>query len=154
MILINPADAQNFIVGFRGQQDLFDKQAFEELAKIKKLEPIIFGAYEVDRAFKFINSRNDKYELYGYSLGAWSVKQVLSLQHRNKKRMPTHITTVGAHHTLKVDFTDYNVGFSNYFDNGGKKNKSPGTYIDIPHHRIMQHVTDMYKLRYTKGKIY
>lgn len=137
------AGAGEFIVGFRGHNNVFDHKAFIEFARQRNLEPIEFGAHDVEKAARYISSRSEDYELYGFSAGAWSVKQVLSLQHMTHGRMPRHVTTVGAHPSVDVDFAKWNVSFSNYFDDSGRKHRSPGQHMSVPHGRAMQHVNQI-----------
>lgn len=138
LLLSSTAFAGDFVIGFRGQGNAFDHKAFQEFARKRNLEPIEFGSYEAEKAFRYINSRKDGYELYGFSAGAWTVKQVLALQHMNHGRMPMHVTTVGAHPSVNVDFSQWGVPFTNYFDNSGKNHKSPGTHMPVPHSKAME----------------
>jgi hypothetical protein len=143
LVMCWPALAGEFIVGFRGQNDVFDQKAFLEFARKRNLEPLMFSAHDMERASRVINSRDEAYELYGFSQGAWSVKQVLSLQHMKHGRMPKHVTTVGAHPSVDVDFSHWDVPFTNYFDDSGRKHRSPGTHIRVPHGQAMQHVNQL-----------
>lgn len=142
MLFSSTAFAGDFIVGFRGHNNAFDHKAFVEFARQRNLEPIEFSTHDVEKASRYINSRTEDYELYGFSAGAWSVKQILSLQHMTHGRMPRHVTTVGAHPSVNVDFAPWGVSFTNYFDNSGKKHKSPGIHVPVSHDKAMQRINE------------
>lgn len=135
--------AGEFIVGFRGENNAFDRVAFREFASRRNLEPMEFVPHDIERASHVIRSRTESYELYGYSMGAWSSKQLLSLLQMNNERMPRHVTTVGAHPSVDVDFSHWGVTFSNYFDDSGRRHKSPGTHMPVPHGAAMKHVNQL-----------
>jgi hypothetical protein len=98
---------------------------------------VVLYADQIDVALKQIE-KHQRYELYGYSLGASSVGQVM----RRVKHMPEHIWTVGAFHSTNVNFTPYGVKFDNFFDASGAGTKSPGIHIGVSHGKIMQFVSD------------
>lgn len=135
--------AKDFIIGFRGMNGQFDTEAFIEFAQKRKLKPYVFNHDQVSSAIKLIKSENRNYQLYGYSLGAMSVRDTLTILKKENVRMPTFVITVGAYKTTDVNFENFNVDFINFFDDSGKGSLSPGLYISVPHHRIMKYVTDM-----------
>lgn len=136
------AEPQGIIIGFRGSQEQFDQLAFEDFAKKRNLLPLTVSPYYMGRAIDIINRHSGPYELYGYSLGAQTAKQVVVYQHQAQKKMPRRVTTVGAHKKTNVDFEPYGILFINYFDASGKGNSAPGQYINVPHNQIMRYVTE------------
>ena len=135
--------AKDFIIGFKGMNEQFDTEAFIEFAQKRKLKPYVFSANQVSSAVRLIKNKKKNYELYGYSLGAVSVRETLTILKKENVHMPTFIITVGAYKTTNVNFTDFDVNFFNFFDDSGKGSLSPGLYIPVPHHQIMRYVTDM-----------
>lgn len=135
--------AKDFIIGFKGMNEQFDTEAFIVFAQKRNLKPYVFGANQVSSAIRLIKSKKKNYELYGYSLGAVSVRETLTILKKENVHMPTFIITVGAYKTTNVNFTDFDVNFFNFFDDSGKGSLSPGLYIPVPHHQIMRYVTDM-----------
>jgi len=135
--------AKDFIIGFKGMNEQFDTEAFIIFAQKRNLKPYVFNANQVSSAVRLIKSKKKNYELYGYSLGAVSVRETLTILKRENVHMPTFIITVGAYKTTNVNFTDFDVNFFNFFDDSGKGSLSPGLYIPVPHHQIMRYVTDM-----------
>ena len=136
------AEPQGIIIGFRGSQEEFDQSAFEDFAKKRNLTPIATSPYYIGRAIDIIDRHRGNYELYGYSLGAQSTRQVVIHLHQSRKRLPSRITTVGAHKNTNVDFSTYGIVFDNYFDGSGQGNRAPGQHLSVPHNRIMRYVTD------------
>jgi len=136
------AEPTGIIIGIRGSQERFDQQAFEDFAKKRNLTPVITSPYYMDRALTVIKHHNGYYELYGYSLGAQTVKQIVAYLHQTRGRMPDRIITVGAHRKTTVDFSGYNINFENYFDGSGKGNPAPGKHLIVTHDKIMRHVSD------------
>jgi hypothetical protein len=136
------AEPQAIIIGFRGSQEQFDQRAFEDFAKKRNLLPITTSPYYMARAIDIIERHHGRYELYGYSLGAQTAKQVVVHQHQARKKMPDRVTTVGAHKKTNVDFAPYGIPFINYFDGSGKGNVAPGQHINVPHDQIMRYVAD------------
>ena len=138
------AEEHGIIIGFRGQNESFDQRAFEKFAKKRNLIPITVSPYKISSAVTIINNHNGYYELYGYSLGAYSISKLIRILDSRKMNMPGHITTVGAYHSTDVDFSKYNISFSNYFDNSGSRQKSPGTLLlNVRHDRIQEHVNTL-----------
>lgn len=126
------------IIGFRGKNGAFDNIAFTKFAAKRGKMGLVLNADQIDAALKHIEQHR-RYELYGYSLGASSVGQVM----RKTKHMPERIWTVGAFHTTNVDFGPYGVKFDNFFDLSGAGTKSPGMHIGgVSHAKIMEFVAD------------
>ena len=137
-LLLLPTVAQaDVIIGFRGKDGAFDQQAFSRFADKRGKPGVILYADQIDAALSHIE-KHQRYELYGYSLGASSVVKVM----RKVKHMPEHIWTVGAFHSTNVNFTSYGVRFDNFFDASGTGTKSPGMHIGVSHGKIMQFVSD------------
>ena len=136
------AEPQGIIIGFRGSQEQFDQTAFEDFAKKRNLIPFVASPYYFARVVDKINQHHGYYELYGYSLGAQAVRQVVVHIHQASGRMPGRITTVGAHSKTNVDFAPYAVVFENYFDASGRNNRAPGQHLSVPHDQIMRYVAD------------
>jgi len=136
------AEPQGIIIGFRGSQEQFDQQAFEDFAKKRNLKPIATSPYYMGRAVDMIERYQGYYELYGYSLGAQAVRQTIVYLHQARGPMPGRVTTVGAHAKTNVDFAPYGIAFSNYFDYSGHGNRAPGQHLAVPHDQIMRYVAD------------
>jgi hypothetical protein len=136
------AEPQGIIIGFRGSQEQFDQQAFEDFAKKRNLKPIATSPYYMGRAVDMIERHRGYYELYGYSLGAQAVRQTIVYLHQAQRSMPGRVTTVGAHAKTNVDFTAYGIAFSNYFDSSGAGNRAPGRHLSVSHGQIMRYVAD------------
>lgn len=133
------------IIGFRGLKGQFDQSAFEGYAKLKDSYPIVLDYQEVDLALEIIDD-NSCYYLYGFSKGAESVIKVLKKVIKNNLPTPHHTLTIGAWHTINVDFRPYNIYFTNYFDSSGVGQKSPGTHVaGVPHSKMQQYVLNVEK---------
>lgn len=143
LLLTQSAIAGDYIIGFRGMNEQFDTEAFVQFALKRNLKPYVFSHNQVLSAVRLIKSKKKNYELYGYSLGAVSVRETLTILRKENVYMPAFIITVGAHRTANVDFKSFDVDFFNFFDDSGKGSLSPGLYISVPHHQIMRYVTDM-----------
>ena len=130
-----------YVVGFKGINDIFDNDAFIEYANKKKSCYKAFSHLEVDQAVKFISKINMPYQLYGYSAGAGSVGRLLLLLKNHKIALPYYIITIGAYRTTDVNFTSYNIKYHNYFDESGLGQKSPGiTITGIGHDKIQKFI--------------
>ncbi len=102
----------------------------------------VFEWNQTENAIKFINKDHKPFHLYGFSKGAESVSIIM----RQINRQPVYIITVGAWHTVDLDFSPYGVNFHNYFDDSGSKQKSPGLRINnVPHMMMQDHVNQYYK---------
>jgi hypothetical protein len=131
----------SYIIGFRGVNGQFDNRTFIEYAYHHDMCWTILNANEVSVSLRVIKQLDKPYELYGFSLGAESVRQVLSNVKSKGLKKPNHVITIGAYHTTNVDFTKYDVSFINYFDESGRNQKSPGIYIPkVSHSEIQKYV--------------
>ena len=82
-----------------------------------------------------------RYELYGFSLGAASVRDALAQIQRRKLPMPGFVLTVGSWSTTDLDFKRYGLPFLNVFDHTGKGQRSPGGFIEgVAHMQMQRHV--------------
>jgi hypothetical protein len=130
---------ETYIFGFRGANRMFDVKVFIEYAYHHNMCWYIFNANQNKQAVKLIKEINKPYELYGFSLGAETIRQVLIEVHSKKMRKPNHVITIGAFHTTNVNFEKFDVSFINYFDESGKGQKSPGIHISgVPHNQIQK----------------
>ena len=121
------------VIGFMGKNSVFDHAAFVQYALAKNLEPIVLEANQTHRALKITETVN-YYELYGYSLGAASVLQVV----KSAKKPARLVITIGAYRGLDLDFRKYGVAFYNFFDYSSVPTSSPGLYIAASHWHIQQ----------------
>lgn len=121
-----------YVLGFRGVNGAFDTQAFEKY--VGKRCSRLYNSNQTQEAVNFINNITVPYELYGFSLGAQSVRIVL----KNAYIKPKFVLTIGAYHTANVNFDKYGVEYKNYFDGSGKLQKSPGIYVPNVQHMKMQ----------------
>jgi len=121
------------VIGFKGKNSIFDNKAFTQYAIAKNLEPVVLEANQTHKALK-ITETVEYYELYGYSLGAASVLQVV----RSAKKPPRLVITIGAYRGLDLDFRKYSVAFYNFFDYSSVPTSSPGLYIAASHWNIQQ----------------
>ena len=126
---ISSLACEGYVVGFAGQNGVFDKKSFDEYANRYKYCAKSYFWQDKDKAILFIKDLTIPYQLYGFSKGAETVSKVL--KEVNKK--PNFILTVGAHKTVNVDFTKYGIPFQNFFDDSGKGQKSPGVFLNKPH---------------------
>lgn len=122
----------SYVIGFRGLGGAFDTTAFKQYVGNKCSR--LYNSNQTLEAVSFINNITVPYELYGFSLGAQSVKIVL----KNAYIKPSYVLTIGAYHTTNVNFDRYGVRYNNYFDESGKLQKSPGTYVPNVQHMKMQ----------------
>lgn len=143
--IANVSYAETYIIAFMGANEAFDRPALIQYAQHKKAVPKIYSSSNTKQAITFINSKSKpKYILYGFSLGAVSVRQVLEHQIKYNKPMPIRTITIGAYHTTNVDFEKFKINYINYFDSSGKMNKGPGVYFDnVAHMQMQQKVTDI-----------
>jgi hypothetical protein len=141
LISHNCFGCDQYIIGFKGVNNLFDGVAFNQYATKQKACPITYNWDQAKLAVEFINGSKKQYQLYGYSKGAESIREVLP----NVKRKPCLIITVGAYHTAKVNYSVYGVRTKNYFDASGKRNIAPGVHIkDVNHQAIQSYVNKKY----------
>ena len=125
-----------YVIGIKGDRDIFDGSAFAEYASELNYCSKSFSWYQDKEIVKFANKLHLPYQLYGFSKGAETVKRVL-IQVTNK---PAYIITIGAYKTAKVDFSNHNIDFINYFDHSGIGQKSPGIFLDISHNMVQKEV--------------
>jgi hypothetical protein len=128
---------QGYLIGFKGVNNQFDARAFMEYSNNVGLCGRIYSPKEVDEAIKFITNNKLPYELYGYSMGAESVRKILE---KRPLRKPEFVITIGAYRTANVDFDKFNVPYVNYFDDSGVGQKSWGYFLKVPHDKIQQEV--------------
>lgn len=130
------------IIGFKGLDGIWDEGAFIDYTNIHGACYKIYNWEQVSDAVRYINSSTTPYQLYGFSRGAVSVAAILS----NVGRMPEYVITIGAWHTANLNFSRYGVQYSNYFDDSGRYQKSPGKYIPgVPHLKIQEYVNRYYR---------
>lgn len=122
----------SYVVGFKGLGSQFDHEAFEHYVGSRCSR--LYSAADTPKAVEFIHTLNQPYELYGFSLGAQSVRTVLA----TAKTKPSFVLTIGAYHTADVDFDKYGVEYKNYFDASGRLQRSPGIHVPNVQHMKMQ----------------
>jgi hypothetical protein len=83
--------------------------------------------------------------LYGYSRGAVTVSRIVK---DGRVQMPRYILTMGAHRTTDVNFDRYGVLYSNYFDDSGRGQQSPGIFLAVSHGEIQREVNKFFKKEY------
>ena len=121
-----------YVVGFKGKNGAFDTKAFNDY--VGKNCSRLYSAEQTKEAVNFINHITVPYELYGFSLGAQSVRTVL----KNAYIRPVFVLTIGAYHTVDVNFDRYGVKYKNYFDASGWNQTSPGIKVLNVHHMDLQ----------------
>jgi hypothetical protein len=132
---------EKYVIGFKGLRNIFDNQAFIEYTVKKQSCYKLFSHTEINSAVKFISILKVPYQLYGYSAGAASVGQTLSLLNKNKITMPEYVITIGAYKTTDVNFNRYGIKYDNYFDESGQGQKGPGTMIsNVGHDKIQKFI--------------
>jgi len=151
LLLLTPITAsacKGHLIGFMGVKDQFDHVAFFEYSDNVGLCGRFFRHNDVNSAMKFIASNKLPYELYGYSLGAVSVRKVLE----NKKlRRPDFVITIGAYRTTNVNFEEFGVPHINYFDDSGYGQQTRGIFVNATHDRIQSEVN---KILFKKSQKY
>ena len=139
---------KGYLIGFMGVKDQFDHVAFFEYSDNVGLCGRFFRHNDVQSAMKFIASNKLPYEMYGYSLGAVSVRKVLE----NKKlRRPDFIITIGAYKTTDVNFDKFEVLYLNFYDDSGFGQQTRGTFVNVPHDLLQSEVNKILfgkKVRY------
>ena len=139
LVSTNLFACESYLLGFRGANKMFDEKSFIEYAHHHNMCWHIFNAEQSRQAIKLISEIKKPYELYGFSLGAESIRNVLKEVKVKKLQKPNHVITIGAYRTTDVNFEKYDVSFINYFDNSGKGQKSPGIHIyGVPHNQIQK----------------
>lgn len=133
-----------YVVGFRGLNQAFDNNSFIEYSNNINACTKVFDWNEISESLQFIEHLQVPYQLYGFSRGAATIS-ALMMRVTSK---PKYIITIGAWHTIDVDFTKYNVKFNNYFDKSGERQKSPGIKIlHVSHENIQRYVNENYYLK-------
>ena len=127
---------KGYVIGFKGINDVFDQQAFISYANHIGYCGKSYSWNEIKSPTKLISNINLPYQLYGYSMGAVSIRNFLKTISRN----PEFILTIGAHRTTDVNFDSYGIRYENYFDNSGLGQASPGTFLNVSHNKIQQEV--------------
>ena len=134
-----------YIIGFRGMGGAFDTDAFIEYANSRSLKPHVFDADQVSQAAALIKyKRRAPYQLYGYSLGAVSVRQLLTIvDDSGELTKPSLVITAGAFRSSNVNFIPFRVPFINFLDESGRGINAPYTVMtSVSHDKVMRFVTD------------
>lgn len=125
-----------YVIGFRGKNNIFDNDAFITYAKMQNKCYKSFAPYQITEANKFIKNIKKSFDLYGYSQGAQSIILLL----KDEAIKPNFIITIGAYHSVDVNFDRYNISYQNYFDDSGIGQKSPGIFLKVSHNAIQKEV--------------
>ncbi len=128
-----------YVIGFKGKHDRFDQKAFTSYANSLDYCAKSYSWQDIHSAIKLITNTIVPYQLYGYSMGATSVKKIL----QQNLRKPEFVLTIGAYRTTDVNFDQYNVRYENYFDNSGLGQKGPGKFLNVSHDKIQQEVNNL-----------
>jgi hypothetical protein len=135
-------DCNLYVIGFRGAGGVFDQAAFDQYAERKSACSQVYNWRESAAAVEFVQQVNQPYELYGFSAGAVAVKQVLT----QATVKPVYAITVGAYHSVDVNFDRFGIPYDNWFDASGRGQRSPGHHhYKISHDKIQQHVNQYYR---------
>ncbi len=127
---------KGYVIGFKGLNDAFDQKAFMSYADRIGYCGKSYSWNEIKSPAKLISNTTLPYQLYGYSMGASSVRTLL----KTNVRKPEFILTIGAYRTTDVNFDSYGIRYENYFDNSGRGQSSPGTFLNVSHSQIQQEV--------------
>lgn len=127
---------KGYVIGFKGKNDVFDHKSFTAYADRIEYCYKSYSWQDTNSAKLFINNTTVPYQLYGYSMGAVSVKKILT----QDLRKPEFVLTIGAYRTADVNFEKYSVKYANYFDRSGLGQTSPGTFLNVSHDKIQQEV--------------
>ena len=128
-----------YVIGFKGKDNWFDQQAFEQYAQHFGYCAQSYAWNETAQALKFVSTHAQPYHLYGYSLGAVSVRMFLE----KSTALPERVITIGAYKTTNVNFDRFGVRYQNFFDHSGRGQTSPGQFVDATHSQIQQRVNDI-----------
>ncbi len=126
-----------YVIGFKGVRDIFDDRAFKDYAGQINYCSKSYSWNQVDSATSFIKTLSVPYHLYGYSQGAVSVSNLLK---KNVVAKPEYTITIGAFRTTDVNFDRYDIKYDNYFDDSGKGQLGPGSYLNVSHSEIQREV--------------
>ena len=132
-----------WVIGFRGQNEVFDFDAFADYAIIQNRCFRSFSWNQGAEAERMLTALKVPYELYGFSRGAETVASLL----RQGRVHPDRVITVGAFRTVNVNFDRHGIPYRNYFDRSGLGQQSPGVYLDVDHGRVQRAVTEIYRGR-------
>jgi hypothetical protein len=146
VMLLSPVIAwacSGWVIGFRGQNEVFDYEAFADYAELKGRCVRSFRWQDHEAAEQIMSRIQLPYELYGFSRGAETVRLLLE---RGRVR-PDSVITVGAFRTVNVNFDRYGIPYRNYFDRSGQGQLSPGVYLDVDHGRVQRTVVEIYRAR-------
>ncbi len=124
-----------YVLGFKGKDDVFDNRAFREYADHLNYCYKTYSWHQVKVVEQDLKSITVPYRLYGFSLGAVSVSNLL--KNVNIKK-PEYVITIGAYKTTNVNFDQFKVDYRNFFDRSGIGQKSPGIFLDVSHDKIQQ----------------
>jgi hypothetical protein len=125
-----------YVIGFKGLNDAFDQRAFMFYANRIGYCGKSYSWKEIKSPTELISSSDLPYQLYGYSMGAVSIRNFL----KTMPRKPEFILTIGAYRTTDANFDSYGIRYKNYFDNSGRGQSSPGTFLNVSHSQIQQEV--------------
>jgi hypothetical protein len=135
-------DCNLYVIGFRGAGGVFDQAAFDQYTEHKSACSRVYNWQESSAAIKFVQQANQPYELYGFSAGAVAVGQVL----KQVTVKPVYVITVGAYHSVDVNFDRFGIPYDNWFDASGRGSRSPGRYIpQVSHDRIQDYINRFYQ---------
>ena len=146
VMLLMPAMAwacSGWVIGFRGQNEVFDYEAFADYAVIQGRCFRSFSWNHGAEAERMLTAVKVPNELYCFSRGAETVAGLL----RQGRVRPDRVITVGAFRTVNVNFDQYGIPYRNYFDRSGQGQQSPGVYLDVTHGRVQRAVTEIYRGR-------
>ena len=146
LMLLSPVmvwACSGWVIGFRGQNEVFDYEAFADYAVIQGRCFRSFSWNQGAEAERMLTAVKVPYELYGFSRGAETVAGLL----RQGRVRPDRVITVGAFRTVNVNFDQHGVPYRNYFDRSGLGQLSPGVYLDVDHGRVQRTVTEIYRGR-------
>ena len=148
VMLLSPVMAwacSGWVIGFRGQNEVFDYQAFADYAVIQGRCFRSFSWNQGAEAERMLMAVKVPYELYGFSRGAETVASLL----RQGRVRPDRVITVGAFRTVDVNFDAYGIPYQNFFDRSGKGQRSPGIFFDVSHSVIQRVVVTAVKVKVT-----
>lgn len=136
--------AKDYLIAFAGVNTSIDKVVINKISKTRHLELKILGWLNYQDGLDIIKTSN-KYELYGYGIGAETVGLVMKMVESQNLKRPAAIVTIGAKDYVDVDFSKYNIPFQNYFGLTGKGNVCPGIHLpDMPVYKIQRYVAEKY----------
>ncbi len=125
-----------YVIGFKGIADAFDQKSFISYANRVGYCGKSYSWNDIKSPTILVSSTNLPYQLYGYSMGATSIKSFL----KQSLRKPDFILTIGAYRTTDVNFDSYDIKYANYFDNSGVGQTSPGIFVNVSHDKIQKEV--------------